>query len=126
MPANVVEHEIYEDEDAWSRVTQLADTVQANELSQLEFAELLHRLFHEEDVRVFEKAPVSFRCTCTRDRVRDMLRMLGYDEVKSVLEAEKSVDVRCQFCNHYYGFDKVDVEAVFASLIPAETPTTRQ
>lgn len=126
MPARGDEDLLYEDLDAWPRVTQLADTVQVQELAQLEFNDLLYRLFHEEQVRVFEKSPVSFRCSCTRERVRDMLRMLGYDEVKSIIDSENKLDVRCQFCNHNYGFDKVDAEQIFTDGIPSDTPTSMQ
>jgi len=126
MPAASKMNPLFEDVDAWSRVTHLAGTVQDGELSSLKFIDLLYRLFHEEDVRVFEKAPVSFRCSCTRDRVRDMLRMLGYDEVKSIVEDQSKVDVHCQFCNHYYGFDKVDVEEIFAAGIASEMPSSMQ
>lgn len=114
-----------DDEDAWSRVTQLADTIHPEELTLLQFEELLHRLYHEEDVRVFEKQPVSFRCSCTRERVVDMLRMLGYQEVQSIFDSEPNVGVRCQFCNHYYEFDRVDVEELFALNVAASDSTTR-
>jgi molecular chaperone Hsp33 len=83
-------------------------------------------LFHEEDVRVFDKQPVSFRCSCTRERVENVLRMLGYDETQSLLESRATIGVNCEFCNHYYEFDKVDVEQLFATNVPADTPTTRQ
>lgn len=115
-----------QDLDAWNRITQLANTIEESELKLLPFSEVIHRLFHEEDVRVFEAEPVSFRCSCTRDKVRDMLKMLGYDEVKSVLETEGKVGVNCQFCNHYYGFDQVDVEEVFATDIPGQSTDTKQ
>ncbi len=113
------------DTDAWPRITQLADTVQPEELADLEFGNLLYRLFHEEDVRVFEKLPVSFRCSCSRDRVREMLKMLGYAEVLDVLNTENRVHVNCEFCNHEYNFDSVDVEEVFAIEVPARTTKTR-
>lgn len=111
--------------DAWPRITQLADTVRRNELSNLDFSNLLHRLFHEEDVRVFEKLPVSFRCHCSRERVRGMLKMLGYAEVSDILQNENKVKVNCEFCNQRYVFDSVDVEELFASDVPAEASTTR-
>jgi len=126
MPAASSFHPLSEDEDGWSRVIMLADTVRPDELSALEFSQLLMRLFHEEDVRIFEKIPVSFRCSCTRDRVIDMLKMLGYAEVKSILEEKNRVEVRCQFCNHYYGFDAVDIEHLFVVDVINITTTTRQ
>jgi len=116
---------INEDDDGWGRVTQLAATIDQEELTELSFSNVIYRLFHEEDVRIFDAEPVSFRCTCTRDRVRGMLRMLGYDEVKSVLDENAKVGVNCQFCNHYYEFDCVDVEALFATDIPSAGPDTK-
>ena len=125
MPDDLSSEIHVEDEDAWSRVTQLANTVKDDELALLPFEDLIRRLFHEEDVRIFEKDPISFRCSCTRDRVTDMLRMLGYEEVQSILESETNVGVNCQFCNHYYEFDKVDVEAVFAVNVASNKPSTK-
>jgi len=126
MPAVPAMSLLTEDEDGWNRVVTLANTVQPLELARLEFSHLLARLFNEEDVRIFEKIPVSFRCSCTRDRVVDMLKMLGYAEVKSILDEKPQVDVRCQFCNHYYGFDAVDVEQLFATDVINKTSTTKQ
>ena len=103
------------DEDAWCRVTTLAGTLTDDELKNLANEELLHRLFHEEDVRLFEPRTVSFRCGCTRDRVVNVLRMLGLEEVRSVIEEAGEVRVACEFCNRKYEFDAVDVESVFAS-----------
>lgn len=124
MPEMSEHHFQDEDSDAWPRVIQLADTVQASELSGLQFEHLLHRLFHEEDVKVFEKLPISFRCPCSRERVRDMLKMLGHAEVVDIINTENKVKVNCEFCNHKYSFDSVDVEEVFASEIPATSNNT--
>ena len=126
MPDFVLSNVDIEDVDAWSRVTLLANTIKARELSDLEFVEVLHRLFNEEDVRVFEKLPVSFRCSCSVDRVRGMLKMLGHAEVSSVLQTEGHLKVNCEFCNHAYTFDSVDVEEVFAIDVPTRSPQTRQ
>ena len=104
-----------EDSDIWNRVIHLSQTVQREELLQLPHMNLLHRLYHEETVRVFEPSPVCFRCSCTKDRVINMLRVLGYDEAKSIIQEYGSVNVACEFCNQKYIFDSVDVEQLFAS-----------
>src|SRR5690606_28106437 len=103
-----------EDADAWNRTVQLADTLTDQELLDLPQRDVLHRLFHEEDVRVFEPEPVSFRCTCTRERIETVLRSLGYDEVQSIIAEQGHVSVDCEFCNQNYIFDPVDVEKLFA------------
>ena len=113
------------DADAWPRAEHLASTVKPEELLGLEPQQLLHRLFHEEDLRVFEPRPVFFRCSCSRDRVVGMLRMLGRDEVRGVIAERGEVEVHCEFCNRRYAFDAVDSEAIFAADIAAAAARTR-
>jgi molecular chaperone Hsp33 len=102
-------------EDAWRRVQLVADTVTPEELARLEDRELLRRLFAEDDVRMFQSAPVFFRCRCSRERVGNMLRALGREEVDSVLEEFGLVEVRCEFCSRSYRYDAVDAGALFAA-----------
>lgn len=113
------------DTDAWPRAEHLAATVKSDELLGLEPQQLLHRLFHEEDLRVFEPRPVYFRCSCSRERVVGMLRMLGHDEVRGVVAERGEVEVRCEFCNRRYAFDAVDSEEIFAAAVTAATGDTR-
>lgn len=106
-----------DDDDMWPRVTMLTDTLQREELLGLPAVELIRRLYGEEDVRLFDTQHVAFRCSCSRDRVARMLKMLGRDEVQSVLDEQGVAEVICEFCNHQYRFDKVDAEQVFASEV---------
>jgi molecular chaperone Hsp33 len=101
-------------EDAWRRVQLVAGTVTPEELAALEDRELLRRLFAEDDVRMFQSAPVFFRCRCSRERVGNMLRALGREEVDSVLEEFGQVEVRCEFCSRAYRYDAVDCAVLFA------------
>lgn len=101
-------------DDAWRRVQLLADTLKPEELSTLKDRDILQRLFVQDDVRLFESAPVFFRCRCSKGRVVGMLRALGAEEVRSVLAERGNVEVRCDFCNRAYQFDPVDVEQIFS------------
>lgn len=103
------------DTDAWNRAVHLGATIKPQELLDLPARAIIHRLFHEEDIRLFDSTPVHFGCTCSRERVANTLRMLGYDEVRSLLEEIGYIEVDCEFCNHHYVFDAVDAEQVFAS-----------
>ncbi len=116
---------VSEDADAWNRVHQLGATLSAPELLRLPFADIVHRLFHEEDVRIFEPQPVHFECSCSRERVGGMLRMLGAEEVRSILAEQGQVEVACEFCNQRYVFDAVDAEQLFASELITEAGRTR-
>lgn len=111
------------DEDAWGRATQIADTLRSDELLGLPAVELIHRLYHEEDIRLFDAQPVMFRCTCSRENVARMLRMLGREEVDSILAERGDVEVHCEFCNQGYVFDCVDANAVFSEI--ASMPANR-
>ncbi|HEY3645259.1 MAG TPA: Hsp33 family molecular chaperone HslO [Gammaproteobacteria bacterium] len=102
------------DRDSWQHVTVLSDTLKQAELAGLSAQEILHRLYNEDDVRLFDGAPVAFRCRCSRERIEDTLRGLGHDEVQSILKEHGSVDVDCEFCGRRYSFDLVDVESLFA------------
>ncbi len=112
-----IEHDI----DAWNRIGHLADTVTDEELLQLPTETLLHRLFNEEDVRLFEASNTKFFCSCTRTSVANMLRMLGNDEINSILAEQGKIEVNCDFCNTHYQFDKVDAAQILASEHSAQT-----
>jgi molecular chaperone Hsp33 len=111
-----------EAEDAWRRIELLAATLTADELLRLPCETLLHRLFHEEDLRLFEGAPVFFQCTCSRDRVSGILRSIGEDEVRDIVRERGDVEVRCEFCNRAYTFDAVDAARLFAAGGQASAP----
>ncbi|MGH8237703.1 MAG: Hsp33 family molecular chaperone HslO, partial [Steroidobacteraceae bacterium] len=110
---------------AWRRVQLLGDTLRSEELQALSDRDILRRLFAEDDVRLFEPAPVYFRCRCSRERVIGMLRSLGAEEIRSVLAERGEVEVRCDFCNRAYRFDPVDVEQLFAATPAADGSETR-
>ncbi len=111
-----------EDEDLWQRVSLFAETLTQSEMFSLSNEEILHRLFHEETIRIFDEEPVSFRCTCSRERIEEMLISLGNDEARAIIAEQGQIEVGCEFCNHQYSFDKVDVEQLFATDIKAPSP----
>jgi len=103
-----------EADDAWRRIGLLADTLTPEELLRQPLEVILHRLFHEDDLRLFEGSPVFFQCVCSRGRVAGILRSLGEAEVRDILAERGEVEVRCEFCNRAYQFDTVDAARVFA------------
>jgi len=113
------------DDDAWIRAVHLGSTITREELLALPVHEIVHRLYHEEDIRLFSRMPVSFRCSCSRARVEAVLRMLGRDEIHSILDEQGSVSVDCEFCGSRYEFDRIDAEQLFAALHSAPAMPTR-
>lgn len=114
-----------DDHDTWETAEQLSATVTKEEMLHLEPQNLIHRLFHAERVRLFDGEPVRFGCSCSRDRVINALRTLGYDEVNSIVADQERVSVDCEFCGEHYSFDAVDVEQVFAAAVIEPMGNTR-
>ena len=114
-----------QDADAWERAHHLAATLKREELLTLPSAELIHRLYHEEDIRLFDEQGVSFNCSCSRDNVSRMLKMLGREELDSIFAERAELEVFCEFCNQRYVFDAVDAEAVFADTLSIPSNETR-
>ena len=102
-------------DDDWQRLQLIADTLKPEELTQLNDLTILKRLFHEDDLRLFDSVPVYFKCRCSRDRVTSMLISLGAEEANSVLVEQGKIEVHCDFCNRAYVFDSVDVAQLFTS-----------
>jgi molecular chaperone Hsp33 len=113
------------DIDAWNRVNILADTVTSDELQNLAPEVLLTRLFAEEDVRLFEEKPTQFRCSCSKAKVGNMLRLLGKPEVEGILAELGKIEVNCDFCNKQYVFDAVDATQILASDLTIKTSTAK-
>jgi molecular chaperone Hsp33 len=110
-------------DDVWRRVQLIGDTLQADELHTLSDREILRRLFNEDDLRLFDPAPVYFRCRCSRERVATMLQSLGEAENRSILAERGNVEVCCDFCNRAYTFDAVDVEQLFRKIVAQDLGT---
>jgi molecular chaperone Hsp33 len=113
------------DPDLWNRVVHLAATVTPGELVSLSARDLLRRLFHEEDVRLFRPEPVAFRCGCARTTIESVLRALGRAEADSILEEQGRIEVTCEYCRERYEFDPIDVATLFSATPSAPSPETR-
>ena len=108
------EEQVADDHEAFARIAHLAATLKAEELLTLDATTILHRLFWEETVRVFEPRQPRFSCSCSADRVRNMLRGLGREEADSLIAERGEIEVGCDFCGQHYRFDAVDVGEMFS------------
>jgi molecular chaperone Hsp33 len=102
------------DPDGWSRVTHLASTLTLDETRDAQPYDLLTRVFPEELMRVFRLYSVEYHCPYDEEKVKDMLRGLGRDEVEAILAEHGEVVIRNEMCNHEYRFGAQDIERLFA------------
>lgn len=101
----------------YNRIAMLASSLQRNELLTLDVETLLRRLFWEETLLRFEPlvgdAAPRFACTCSRDRVGNMILGLGRDEAQGIVTERGDIEVKCEFCGEQYRFDPIDVTRIF-------------
>ncbi|MCK9607392.1 MAG: Hsp33 family molecular chaperone HslO [Methylomonas sp.] len=113
------------DKADWQRIKILVDTITEEEMLALDCEQLLHRLFHEDKVRLFDPQPIEFKCNCSRQKIGGTLAALGRSELESILHEREMVEVDCQFCGAQYGFDRIDVENLLSNPVinENESPT---
>ncbi len=109
-----------EELETWDRTVMLASTLKTEELLTTDIATLLRRLFWEETVRVFEPLHPVFQCSCNREKVGNMLKMLGKPEIDEAIAELGKLEIDCDFCGQHYAFDKVDCAQLFAVEMPVE------
>ena len=103
------------DPDGWNRVTHFANTLTLAETRGVQPYDLLTRIFPEELMRVFRLYAVEYHCPYDEDKVKDMLRGLGREEVESILAEQGEVVIRNEMCNHEYRFDAAAIARLFAT-----------
>ena len=86
---------------------------------------MLWRLFHDEGARVLDRRPLAFACSCSRERVADMLRTLGPDEAEAAMDGGQ-VEVHCAFCGKGDRFDPAEIEGLFRLGPVGPGPETNQ
>jgi len=115
------------DDDGWTRVGALFDTLDRDELLAVDGLELLHRLFHEEHPGTMGEKALRFGCSCSRERVVGMLQSLGEEEARAAAEASGSgqVEVRCEFCGREYHFPLTEFGVMFAATPASQAAPER-
>lgn len=105
-----------EDDHFWEHLTVLARTLSAEELFTLDNETILHRLFHEEDIRLFPAQPVRFGCSCSEQRTGKALIALGREACYELLEEHQgNLAIDCQFCHQRYTFDRTALDHLFGN-----------
>ncbi|SDZ66259.1 molecular chaperone Hsp33 [Evansella caseinilytica] len=78
--------------------------------------EVLYRVLGEQNVRIVDKMPVSFRCNCSKERISQAIMGLGKAEVQAMIDEDQGAETRCHFCNEVYLFSKDDLEELLEKM----------
>jgi molecular chaperone Hsp33 len=103
---------------AFENAAACAATVTAAELTSMPAEDLLPKLFAGQSIRLFAAKPVSHDCRCTPERLAGVVRMLGEDEVKSLLAEQGHVELKCEFCNRAFRYEEADIKRMLAGAEP--------
>lgn len=107
-------------QETWERCIILNSTLKPEEMLSTDIPTLIRRLYWEETLRLFPPSHPIFHCSCTRDKVKNMLKVLGEEEIENALTDLGTLDINCDFCGKHYSFDKVDCAQLFKPSIQNE------
>lgn len=116
----------HDDDANWEHLRILASTLGEREMLEVDGETLLHRLFHEDDRRMFEPREVKLQCRCSHAGISAMLLGLGEQELAPVLLERGKVEVICEFCGREYSYSDIEVRALFAAEHAGPEHQTRQ
>lgn len=105
-------------ESAWQKADAAMSSLARGQLLEDDVEQRLVDMFGVDEVRVFSGHEVKFECRCSRERVANVLRSLGVEEVRSVIAEQGACTVTCEFCQKPYKFDAIDVEHLFDQVAP--------
>ena len=103
------------DSEGWHRVGTLSDTITENELNNLDAESLLHRLFHEETLQLFNADWVDYECEQNKERFEKIIYDLGEQDARDLLKERGEIAIHNEICNEHLFFDEQDVNRIFAT-----------
>ncbi|WP_437748844.1 Hsp33 family molecular chaperone HslO [Enterobacter mori] len=104
----------------FEHLATLTETVKAEELFNLSATDVLWRLYHEEEVTVYDPQAVEFKCTCSRERCAGALKTLPDEEIDSIMAEDGEIDMHCDYCGTHYVFNSMDIAEIRNNASPAD------
>lgn len=101
------------DGEDWNRITALSNTITDSELRDLAAEQLLHRLFHEETVELFEDKPINYECHQDRERFEKIIFDLGEQDARDLLQEQGEISIHNEICNEHLFFNEQDLDRIF-------------
>jgi molecular chaperone Hsp33 len=97
------------EDEAWNEARSLIETIDMDELTdpQVAIERLLFRLFHERGVRVYQPQNVFDRCSCSRDKIKNVLEGFSAEEIEAS-EENGHIAVTCEFCSTTYRYEATE------------------
>ncbi len=110
--------------EQFEHLATLTSTVTLDELTNLAANEVLWRLYHQEEVTVFEPQPIEFKCSCSHTRCGEVLRTVDAEEIDKILQEDGKIEMHCDYCGTTYHYDAIDVATLRHPTSHEEPDTT--
>lgn len=76
--------------------------------------EILEKLLGDFGLEITDTLPAAYYCNCTRDRVEQAIVSIGSKDIREMIQDNRPIEVKCQFCGHAYTFDVEDLKRILA------------
>lgn len=100
-------------EQFWEYALHIGQTITDKELFTLDNETILHRLYHETELRLYDARALHYHCRCSFEKMKQVLVVLGEEDVQQLIKEKGQVEIYCDFCNSGYKFDAIDVTLLF-------------
>ena len=76
--------------------------------------EILSYLLGDFGLEITDTLPAAYYCNCTRERVEQAIVSIGSQDIREMIQENKPIEVKCQFCDRAYTFDVEDLKRILA------------
>lgn len=90
----------------FEHLCQLTNTIKNEEIFSLDSEALLYRLYHQEEVRMFEPQAVSYKCSCSEEKCLSAISQIEPSELENILAEQGNVSMTCDYCMTTYKFER--------------------
>ncbi|TMM47856.1 Hsp33 family molecular chaperone HslO [Colwellia ponticola] len=100
----------------FDHLCQLTNTIKSEEIFSLEAQALLYRLYHQEQVNIFEPQKVSYVCGCSADKCLSAIAQIEPSEIKALLAEQGKISITCEYCITTYDFDELSLKSFISKV----------
>lgn len=100
----------------YEHLCQLTNTIKAEEIFTLEAEALLYRLYHQEQVNLFEPQAVSYVCGCSEEKCLAAISQIEPSEIKAILAEQGKISMHCDYCLTTYNFDEAKPQSFISKV----------
>jgi molecular chaperone Hsp33 len=102
----------FQERPEFIHLSTLTQTITADELLSLSAEDVLHRLYHQEELKQYQPQNIIFKCTCSKERSAAAIAKVDKQELLNIVAEDGAVRLNCQYCRTEYSFDAIDVQSI--------------